>query len=116
MYSKTRQGRKTNDYNVSYEILYGKEDQFFPVRIIRNKFNAYERNMDLGFNINWAYYKYTMRARWKVLGLAYLKLGTSSRLLEPGEGLVFSPHYDYDKAFLVAAHGSMGIGGSIRAR
>ena len=26
------------------------------------------------------------------------------------------PHFEYDKAFLVTGHGSMGIGGSIRAR
>ena len=26
------------------------------------------------------------------------------------------PHYEYDKANLAAAHGSMGIGGSIPAR
>ena len=30
--------------------------------------------------------------------------------------LVSPPHYEYDKAFLVAAHGSMGIGSSIQAR
>ena len=26
------------------------------------------------------------------------------------------PHYEYDEAFLVTVHGSMGISGSIRAR
>ena len=30
--------------------------------------------------------------------------------------LVSPPHYEYDKAFLVTAHGSMGIGGSIQPR
>ena len=33
-----------------------------------------------------------------------------------GQELVSPPHYKYDKAFLVAAHGSMNIGGSILAR
>ena len=34
----------------------------------------------------------------------------------PGQELVSPPHYEYDKAFLIAAYGSMGIGSSIRAR
>ena len=45
----------------------------------------------------------------KVLGLAYVELGKNGLRQE----LVSPPHSEYDKAFLVASHGSMGIGGSI---
>ena len=34
----------------------------------------------------------------------------------PGQELVSPPPYEYAKAFLVAAHSFMGIGGSTRAR
>ena len=44
--------------------------------------------------------------------LAYVKLGTRSI----GQELVSPPDYENDRAFLVAAHGYMGIGGSIMAR
>ena len=38
-----------------------------------------------------------------------MKLGIGRELVSP-------PYYKYDKAFLVAAHASMGIGGSMWAR
>ena len=53
---------------------------------------------------------------WKILGLDYVKLRTSGHWVGPGQELISLPHNEYDKAFLVIVHGSMGIGGSIQAR
>ena len=59
-----------------------------------------------------------MRIRCKVLCLAYMKLRDKWPAVRwgPGQELVSLPHYEYDTAYLVTAHGSMGINGSIRAR
>ena len=52
----------------------------------------------------------------KVSDLAYLKLGTSGRWIGNLTGAGVTSHWVYDKAFLVAALGYMGIGGIIQAR
>ena len=43
------------------------------------------------------------RARCKVLGLGYVKLGTSGHWVGNLTGAGVMPHYEYDKAFLVPA-------------
>jgi hypothetical protein len=53
------------------------------------------------------------RARWKVLGLTYVKLGTSGCWVENRTAAGVTATL---RAFLVAAHDSMGIGCSIQAR
>ena len=58
------------------------------------------------------------RESWKVLGLAYVKLGTSGYWVWIRTGAV-SPQQECDKVFFfswVAAFGSMGISGSPQAR
>ena len=52
------------------------------------------------------------RARLKVIGLAYVKLGTSGRWVGTRIGTEVTAKLRLCY-FLVAAHGSMGIGGSI---
>ena len=45
--------------------------------------------------------------------LAYVKLGISDCLVGNWTGALSPPHYEYDEAFLIAAHGSTGIGSNI---
>ena len=57
-----------------------------------------------------------MRVVRKLSDLAYVKLWTSGLWIVIKQELVSPPRYEYDKAFLVTADDSLGIGGSIRAR
>jgi hypothetical protein len=43
----------------------------------------------------------------KVLGLAFVKLGTSGRWIGTRTGADVTDHYDFDKVVLISAHDSM---------